>query len=254
MKTNYFSSAKSISIYSIIGLISVVMASCGSYKNSSYYDKDGIYGSDESSKETKVVNQDSDKYKEYFSSLREESQQEEVFTDVDTYSTYKDTVNINKNNNTESYSSGYAGWGNNQQPINVTIYDNNWGWNNFGYGSSWNYGWNWNLGWNSWYGPSLGYGWGWNNWYGPNYGYYGWGYNNFYNGYYGNYYGGYYNDNYSYSNGIRGRYRNDNGRYSIERSNNDVRNNNIRVNSANNTIRNSNSVAPRRNESTSPRN
>ena len=257
MKTNYFSSAKSISIYSIIGLISVILASCGSYKNSSYYDKDGIYGSDENGKDYKVENRNSDKYKEYFSSLREDNQQGEVFTDVDNYSTTKDTINSNKN--TESYSSGYAGWGNNQQPINVTIYDNNWGWNNYGYGSSWNYGWNWNLGWNSWYGPSIGYGWGWNNWYGPNYGYYGWGYNNYYNGYYNNYYSPYYNghyNNYSYSNGIRGRsIGRVGGRYDFGRNETGNRNNSPgRGNSVYNGVRNSNGITPRRNETSTPRN
>jgi len=255
MKTNYFSSAKSISIYSIIGLISVIMTSCGSYKNSSYYDKDGIYGSDENSKDYKVENRNSYKYKEYFSSLREDNQQEEVFTDVDNYSTNKDTIKSNKNNTTESYSSGYAGWGNNQQPINVTIYDNNWGWNNYGYGTHWNYGWNWNLGWNSWYGPSIGYGWGWNNWYGPNYGYYGWGYNNYYNNYYSPYYNGHYN-NYSYSNGIRGRSSGRvGGRYDFGRNDTGNRINSPgRGNSVYNGIRNSNEITPRRNETSNPRN
>ena len=248
MKTNYFSSVKSISIYSIIGLISVLMASCGSFKNSSYYDKDGIYGYDESINNNKVENNHSDKYKEYFSSLRQDNQQGEVFMDVDNYSTNKDSININNN---ENYSSSYSGWGNNQQPINVTIYDNNWGWNNFGYGSFWNYGWNWNLGWNSWYGPSFGYGWGWNNWYGPNYGLYGWGYNNYFNNYYYPYYNGNYG-NYSYSYGIRGRSSGRVGGYYNNgiRSENDTRNNYTigRGNTVSNGVRNSNGITPRRNE------
>jgi hypothetical protein len=258
MKTNYYFSTKSISIYLIIGLISSVITSCGTYKNSSYYDKDGIYGSGENGKEYKVANRNSDKYKEYFSSLREDNPKGEVFTDVDNYSTNKDTINSNKNNNTESYSSGYAGWGNNQQPINVTIYENNWGWNNYGYGNHWNYGWNWNLGWNSWYGPSIGYGWGWNNWYGPNYGYNYYGYNNYYNGYYNNYYSPYYNghyNNYSYSNGIRGRSSGRvGGRYDFGRTDTGNRiNSPVRGNSVYNGIRNSNEITPRRNETSTPR-
>jgi hypothetical protein len=46
MKTNYFSSKK-MSIYSLFGLIMITTISCGSYQNKSYYDNDGIYGSNE---------------------------------------------------------------------------------------------------------------------------------------------------------------------------------------------------------------
>ena len=51
MKTNYFS-AKKLSIYSLFGFFSIMITSCSSYQNSSYYDGDGIYGSSEK-KETK---------------------------------------------------------------------------------------------------------------------------------------------------------------------------------------------------------
>lgn len=205
MKTKYSSSAKWTLIFILILSFSMVMVSCGSYKNSSYYDRDGIYGSEEN--ENKTSDKNVDKYKEYFGSLREKNEQEQVFTDVENYTSIQDTLN----SKSEKPNTNYSGWGDNHQPINVTIYENNWGWNNFGYNSHWNYGWNWNLGWNSWYGPSIGYGWGWNNWYGPSYGYYGWGYNNYYNPYYGYYdyygYNGYYGNPryYSYSYGIRGR-------------------------------------------------
>jgi hypothetical protein len=226
MKTNYFSSSKSTSFFYLILGFSMVLVSCGTYKNSTYYDRDGIYGSEDN--ETKRTEKNVDKYKDYFSALREKNEQEQVFTDVENYSSIQDTVN----NKSEKTTSNYSGWGNNQQPINVTIYENNWGWNNYGYNSHWNYGWNWNLGWNSWYGPSIGYGWGWNNWYGPNFGYYGWGYNNYYHPYYGYYgYNGYYGNNwyygyydnpryYSYSNGPRGGRVNGrvSGRYDFGRS------------------------------------
>lgn len=246
MKTNYFFSAKSISIYLIIGLISSVITSCASFKNSSYTDRDGIYGSDDNGTENRAAN-NSYKYKEYFSSLRDNNTQEEIFTKIDNYATTTDTL-INKNNNTESYSSGYAGWGNNSQPTNVTIYNNNWGWNNYGYGTHWNYGWNWNLGWNSWYGPSIGYGWGWNNWYGANYGYYGWGYNsNYYYDNYYPYYGGYNNHN-SYSIGIRGR---SSGRYYNGRVSENYVSNNFSV-GRRNSISNTEAI-PRR-VNTNPRN
>lgn len=200
MKTYYFSSAKSISIFSIMGLLSVVMASCGSYKNSSYYDGDGIYGGSEVKKaetQTQTATNESSQYKDYFSSLQKDGEVE-VFTDVESY-------NSAENNNTAT-EGGYAGWGNNPENITVNVYDNNWawnGWNNYFYGPS--YGWGWNIGWNSWYGPS--FGWGWNNyWYGQSYyPYYGWGWNNYYNGYYYPYYYGYGHHHYYPRNqGIRG--------------------------------------------------
>ena len=117
MKTNYFSSAKSTSIYYLILGFSMVMVSCGSYKSSTYYDRDGIYGSDEN--ESKNSNKNVDKYKEYFSSLRENKEQEQVFTDVENYSSVQDSVN----NKSEKAITSYSGWGNNQQPVNITIYD-----------------------------------------------------------------------------------------------------------------------------------
>ena len=43
MKTNIFF-ARNTAIYSLIGFLSILVASCGSYQNSSYYDSDGIYG------------------------------------------------------------------------------------------------------------------------------------------------------------------------------------------------------------------
>jgi hypothetical protein len=257
MKTNYFSSSKSTSIFYLILGFSMLMVSCGSYRNSTYYDRDGIYGSEDN--ENKRPEKNVDKYKDYFSSLREKNEQEQVFTDVENYSSIQDTTY----SNSEKTTSNYSGWGNNQQPINVTIYDNNWGWNNYGYNSNWNYGWNWNLGWNSWYGPNVGYGWGWNNWYDPNMGMgwgwnnwygpnigYGWGWNNWYNPYYG--YNGYYGNpyNYSYSNGPRGGRASGrvSGRYDFGRSGIASGRDNYsagrRTNIANG-IRNSDQISPR---------
>src|SRR5438067_2076005 len=67
MKTNSFSS-KSLYSNLIVGLVSILMASCGSYQNSSYYDNDGIYGTPQrttshyNSYSTPANNQ----YKDYF--------------------------------------------------------------------------------------------------------------------------------------------------------------------------------------------
>jgi hypothetical protein len=247
MKTNYFSSAKSTSIYFIIFGFSMLMVSCGSLKSSTYYDRDGIYGSDEN--ENRAAENNVDKYKDYFSALREKNEQDQVFTDVENYSSIQDSVV----NQSETERTSYSGWGNNQQPINITIYDNNWGWNNWGYNSLWNYGWNCNLGWNSWYGPNIGYGWGWNNWYGPNIGW-GWGWNNWWGPNYGYYGWGGYNYNnpyyYSYSNGIRGGRSSGrvSGRYDFGRSGiSSTRDNSSigRRNNITNGVRNSDQSSPR---------
>jgi hypothetical protein len=253
MKTYYFSSAKSISVFTIMGLISIIMTSCGSYKNSSYYDGDGIYGGSEvknTDNRPQSDSRESNQYKDYFGSLQKDNEEVEIFTDVDSYNSDNYT---NQDDRNEGYESGYSGWGSNPENITVTVYDNNWawnGWNNYFYGPS--YGWGWNMGWNSWYGPN--YGWGWNNWYGPGYGYYGWGWNNYYNNY------GYYNHHHVYNRGIRGSsFRSDGNRSTIGRRNTTgTRNTNyngVRRNPSYNGTRNpNNNYQPRRNETTTPRN
>jgi uncharacterized membrane protein YgcG len=198
MKTNYFSSKK-LSIYSLFGFGVMLLVSCGSSKNTSYNDNDGIYGGTSNSSKREVATNDN-KYKEYFSNLNQENQ--EIFTDVENYSTTNDTVN--KDTTVESNNNG---WGSNASNVTINVYDNSWGygyggyWNNYWYGNNWAWN-NWygpSWGWNSWYGPN--YGWGWNSWYGP-YGYYGYPY--YYgNGYYNNYYGNYYGNHYAYGNGRR---------------------------------------------------
>lgn len=199
MKTNNFSSRK-LSIYSVFGLLALVLTSCGTtYQNKSYYDNDGVYVSETPKKVADADRKDNEKYRDYFSSLNQENQ--EVFTDVENYTSNDSIANAAENQN-RSYSS----WGSNStESIVVNVYDNNWGWNswnNFWYGPGW--GWN-NLAWNSWYGP--GWGWGWNSWYGPNWG---WGWNGFYgngwgwNGWYGNGWNNGYGNNYAFANGPRG--------------------------------------------------
>ena len=197
MKTNYFIKEKS-SIYTLFGLLALVVTSCGSYQNKSYYDNDGIYGGDEK-RVASETNSNNAYYKEYFSSLNKEN--EEIFTNVDEYNSYpNDTVN---RATARVENTSYSSWGSNPSSnITVNVYDNgwgyggwnNWGWNNWGW-NSW-YGPGFGLGWNSWYGP--GFGLGWNNWYGPGWGYYG--------GWYGNNWGWnnhWYGNNYAYSYGRR---------------------------------------------------
>jgi hypothetical protein len=195
MKTFYFLNT-SITKFSLIGMLVLVATSCGSFQNSSYYDNDGVYGSNEDSRPRVVESNNSGYYKEYFSNLNKDNEQ--VFTNVDSYTSVNDSM---KKQPEQVTNSNYAGWGSNSNDnITVNVY-NNGGWNNWGYYNSWagNYwGWNngWygnNWGWNNWYGPS--WGWGWNNWYGPGWG---WGWNDWYGpGWYNGFYGGYYGYNYN---------------------------------------------------------
>jgi len=177
MKTFYFSRTN-ISILLLFGILTLLATSCGSYQNISYYDNDGVYGSSDDQKSREIESNNSGYYKEYFSNLSKEN---EVFTNVDNYSSAQDSVQKQPEVVTNS---NYAGWGSNSSDnITINVYDNwgwnngwafnNWGWNNWGWNNGW-YGNNW--GWNNWYGPNWGWNnwgwnnWGWNNWYGPNWG------------------------------------------------------------------------------------
>ena len=209
MKTYYFN-RKRLSIYALFGFLAIVSSSCGSYQNSSYYDKDGVYGDSQ----TNNNNSQSNKYQEYFSDLNKDA---EAFTGIDSYT----SVTNDSIKKTENYNSNNAGWGNNPQSVTVNVYDNNWGygyWNNWWYGNYW--------GWNNWYGPGWGWGIGWNNWYGPGWGF---GWNNWYgNSWCGNYYNNYYNG------GRRGSsypYYSNGNRYSVR---NGTRSSNYNVNGRNN--------------------
>lgn len=247
MKTNYYSSTK-LSIYGVFGLFALLLTSCGSYQNKSYYDNDGIYGTSTVRTETNDDKKDNEKYREYFSSLNQENQ--ETFTDVENYTSF-DTINKNSSNQAVAYN----GWGSNgSDNVTINVYDNNWGWNNWGWG--WNNwygnGWGWNnWGWNSWYGP----GWGWNSWYGPNWG---WGWNSWYgpnwgwgwNSWYGNGWGwnNYYGNHYAFVNGrrdVRQGYFNGGRTTTINRS---MNNNGVRNPRSFSTIRNttrSTTIGPR---------
>ena len=62
MKT-YYISPKSASLYSLIGLLAILMTSCGSYQNSSYYDSDGVYNNNERRSNTTANNESSNGYR-----------------------------------------------------------------------------------------------------------------------------------------------------------------------------------------------
>ncbi|MFN9108921.1 MAG: hypothetical protein ACK5XN_02410, partial [Bacteroidota bacterium] len=74
----------------ILVLMSVLVVSCGSYQNASYFDRDGIYGN--ASQQSNVVTapdntNNSNQYKNYFESLQDPAaKKDSTFTDVERYS------------------------------------------------------------------------------------------------------------------------------------------------------------------------
>jgi uncharacterized membrane protein YgcG len=217
MKTNLFFS-RNATHYSLIGFISLLVASCGSYQNSSYYDSDGIYGN--TPRESQNVS--SNHYKEYFSSLQTEN-------------IINDTI--------QNPEQGYPSWGSNPTTTSVNVYADPWSMSiGFGFGYGYGYGY-------PYYGygydyPYYGYGWGY-----PYYGY-GWGYP--YYGYGYPHYGYGHNNNYSYNSSRRGSsYANgiyDNNRYPQSSANTNTRGTNytdFRRSSTNSTTRNSSSFMTR---------
>lgn len=148
MKTNALITRKT-SLYFLIGFLGIVITSCGSYQNSSYYDSDGIYSTN-GEKVVKNNNQSASasvQYKEYFNSLQNTGTSDEIFTDVNSYS----NGSYAENDSIQAPSTGYASWGSSPQETTVTVYSDPY----------WYYGYGWGY-------PYYGYGWG--------YPYYGWGY------------------------------------------------------------------------------
>lgn len=202
MKT--YNPIQKISLFLSFPTIALLMTSCGSFQEASYYDNDGIYDRDivyadgyrqdkqnNTSKENVVVTD----FENYFDQkeqqldyIEQQMSENDVFTDIDSYSSENDSIELAQNYPYE-YQGGYAGWGDNSESVVLNVYSNNWGWGGF-YGPYWGgyYGsyWGWNY-WGGWYDPfwypysyyggwagyyPYGY-WGWNRgWYGHNY-YYG---------------------------------------------------------------------------------
>jgi hypothetical protein len=73
-------------IFPFLVILSVLVVSCGSYQNTSYYDTDGIYGNSDSRTTvatTSEVAVDNNQYKNYFGSLQDPNvKKDSTFTDV----------------------------------------------------------------------------------------------------------------------------------------------------------------------------
>jgi hypothetical protein len=225
MKTNIFFS-RNTTLYSLIGFLSVLVTSCGSYQNSSYYDTDGIYGNTP----REAQNASNNRYKEYFSSLQTENSTNDTIQNIE---------------------QGYPSWGSNPSTTSINVYTNPW---NMGFGMGWGNGFGWGdpffgMGWGNGFGWGGGFGWGWGypvwGWGNPGWG---WGWGNLGWGYpaYG------FNNNYSYNSSRRGSsYSNGvygNNRYSQSATNSNRRGTNYTDygrSSNNNDTRNSSSFMTR---------
>jgi len=221
-------------------LVAVLVTSCGSYQQASYYEDDGIYSSgnrvvqvEKKSPEAIRAQQVEDNiYGEYFGQKADQYGDildNEVFTDIDDYYSGVENDSIAIGEQTDYFATnntyeGNEGWGDNPTNVSINVYDNGWGWGGFNDPWLWNgglgFGWGWNnWGWNRPWGWNAGFGWGWgglgwNNWgwgwnrpwgWNAGFGWGGFGWNNWGRGFYGNGFNrGFYNNNYAFNRSRRG--------------------------------------------------
>jgi hypothetical protein len=254
--SNFFKSAQVLA-----GLLIVVfMSSCGSSYDNASVQNDGIYASDavaneNTAREESGVSNNNAYYQNYFDEqdqlISQARSQNDVFTNVDDYSSQganeatQEDVIIDEN--ATGYNS-YGGWGTQPTSVTVNYIDNGFWGPNFGWGiqNNWawgglNPGWGWNRfgglwggiygpGWGGLYGP----GWGWGTGFGWG-GAFGWGNFRPWGGWGvpGPYWGGHYGIGYNnlafhrgYRNSLnslnRGRSNSVSGRSRINRSNNNI--------------------------------
>lgn len=224
---------KKFGMLATVALIGIILVSCGSYQQASYYN-DGIYTNGnpqvtEGNYSRSQPQEQSNTYGDYFGEKANQYQDildNEIFTDVDSYYGGSDQDSIapapqgNYFTSNNDYNA-YAGWGDNPTSVNINVYNGGYGGFGYGYYDPWVWGYGggyWGY-YNPWYRPwyggywGAGYwgighypGWAWGGgWYGSYYPYY---YSNY--GYYGNrHYGytmgrrGYYNNNYLAANTVR---------------------------------------------------
>jgi len=166
--------------YFLMGLISLLLTSCGTYSNSPYRSADGIYSSGSATTQQEVeqavteTEEDGGYYQEYFRAKGQTyeniNKEDEIFTDIEEYST---TESISSDGRVViedvQYEEGNAAWGSNSDNVTLNIYNGGgFGWANNWYNPYWGWGNGWGWG-NSWaWGPRWGYGigfgwWGFNN-------------------------------------------------------------------------------------------
>ena len=136
--------------FSFLALIAILMGSCGSYQQASYYDDDGIYANGtrevrvekRSAEAVRTQQVEDDIYGEYFGQKAQEYSDildSEIFTDVDDYyggvendSILGEQTDYFADNNTYT---GNPGWGDNPTSVSINVYGNGgFGWGGRGGG------------------------------------------------------------------------------------------------------------------------
>ena len=178
MQLNYIQKSK-MHFVGALGLL-FSLASCGSYQYAGY-ENDSVYGESRNVEyrvESSNVNsssQNSGYYSNYFKEKSQEldyiSQEDDIFTDIDSYEGNYDVENDTLVDDQESY----AGWEQNTTEVSINVYSG-YRYGGFGYGL-FGYGY-----------PYYRYGYGYGNYWGYGYGYY----NYWCPPYYGSYYSGFY--------------------------------------------------------------
>lgn len=194
--------------YFLMGLIALLLTSCGTYSNSTYGSADGIYSSGSATTQQEVeqavteTEEDGGYYQEYFRAKGQTyeniNKEDEIFTDIEEYST---TESISSDGRVViedvQYEEGNAAWGSNSDNVTLNIYNGGgFGWANNWYNPYWGWGNGWGWG-NSWaWGPRWGYGIGFGWWGFNNFGYGGFWCPPYWSPYYNNHF--YYNNFYGY--------------------------------------------------------
>lgn len=213
---NFNSLPRNLTIF-FAALSGILVTSCGSYRQSSYYDNDGIYNDTSNDVHDDVVYRQSQQepknntlYKDYFNAKEQQYndilEEDAIFTDIDAYSSFsQDTLNTVDN---YTYRNGNQSWGDNPSNVSINIYSDTYR-SPWRYNSYWNWGWAYNNYWwyGGWYEPywSYNYYWGYSNWYYPYY----YSYTPYYYNRYYNYYPSR-SRNYAYASGRRGYYNRNN--------------------------------------------
>ncbi len=214
MQFNYIQKSK-MHFVGALGLI-FGLASCGTYQYAGYED-DGVYGESNTVEYRAESTQDNSSasksgsgyYNTYFKEKSQEldyiSQEDAIFTDIDSYEGNYEV----ENDTLVDENPSYAGWGQNSTDVSINIYGGgyygSYWWGSPYYYSPWYYGYGygygnyWGYGYNNYWCPPYYYGSYYSGWYSPYY--YSYPYR-----YYGNhYYNGYYNRRgYAYNSGRRG--------------------------------------------------
>ena len=135
-----------IRFVALVIVVGILVVSCGSYQQASYYDNDGIYDDGnvrivEKTPHRTIQKKKDNQYADYFGQKADEYGEildSEIFTDIDGYSSEVQNDSIANEDDLTSYYNpnndyaGYGGWGDNATDVNINIYDNGWGWNNWG--------------------------------------------------------------------------------------------------------------------------